>query len=441
VSTLRVLGKSSRLKPLNPKKATTVSVLDIGSSKIACLIAHLKPISSDGGVLPNRTHSADLVGFGHQRSRGVKGGAIVDMDAAEQAIRLAVDAAERMSGLTVESLIVNLSAGKLASEAYAASVAIGGHEVEDTDIARVLDAGSAHSIREGRSVVHALPIGFSLDAARGIRDPRGMLGETLGVDMHVVTAESAPVRNILLCVERCHLHVDAVVATPYAAGLAALVDDEAELGVAVVDMGGGTTSLGVFHEGRFVHADVVRVGGDHVTNDIARGLATPISHAERLKTLHGSPLPCPSDEREFLTIPHTGEHEDVPSQVPRSALVRIIRPRVEETIELVRDRLVAAGFAGMAGRCIVLTGGAAQLTGLSEVARRILGKQVRIGRPLGISGLPESAKGPAFSTAVGLAVYPQVAGIEQFQPRRMRVLGTGTGGPFRGLRDWLRESF
>jgi len=441
MTALFALGKGSRLKPLSPKKATTVSVLDIGSSKIACIIAHLKPCDASS-VLPNRTHTAELVGYGHQRSRGLKSGAIVDMDAAEQAIRLAVDAAERMSGLTVESLIVNLSSGRLASEAYHAKVSIGGHEVEDGDIQRVLDAGSAHSIRDGRSVVHALPIGFTLDEAHGIRDPRGMLGEALGVDMHVVTAETAPVRNILLCIERCHLRVDAVVATPYAAGLAALVDDEAELGVTVVDMGGGTTSLAVFHEGRFVHADLIPVGGNHVTNDIARGLSTPITHAERLKTLHGSPLPCPSDERELLTVPHTGDETDLPSHVPRSQLVRIIRPRIEETIELVRDRLVASGHAGLAGRCVVLTGGACLLTGVTEVARRILGKQVRIGRPLGISGLPESAKGPAFATAVGLAVYPQVAQIEQFEPRRTRSLRTGTGGNvFSRVGSWIRESF
>lgn len=440
MTTLFALGRSGRLRPLSPKKATTVTVLDIGSSKIVCLIAHLKPIEASG-VLPNRTHTAEIVGFGHQRSRGVKGGAIVDMDAAEQAIRLAVDAAERMSSLTVESLIVNLSAGRLSSDAYAAHVTIGGHEVEDGDIQRVLEAGSAHSIRDGRSVVHAVPIGFSLDDATGIRDPRGMLGETLGIDMHVVSAETAPVRNILFCIERCHLHVDAIVATPYASGLAALVDDEAELGAAVVDLGGGTTSLAVFSEGRFVHAEVIRVGGDHVTNDIARGLGTPLVHAERLKTLHGSPLPCPSDDREFLSVPHTGDDGDVPSQVARSQLVRIIRPRVEETIELVRDRLRASGHMATAGRCIVLTGGAAQLTGLTEVARRILGKQVRIGRPLGIGGLPESAKGPAFSASVGLTVYPQVAQIEQLQPRRMRMLKVAGGGPIASIRDWFRESF
>lgn len=434
-----LLRKSSRLKPLSPKRSTTVTVLDIGSSKIVCAIARLRPVDTSN-LLPHRTHTVDLVGLGHHRSRGVKSGVIVDMDAAEQAIRLAVDAAERMSGLTIESLIVNISAGKLSSEAYAASVAIDGHEVEDADIRRVLEAGSAHSLREGRAVVHSLPVGFSLDDATAIRDPRGMLGETLSVDMHVVCADNAPIRNILLCVERCHLHVDAIVATPYASGLSALVDDEAELGACVVDCGGGTTTLAVFQNGRFIHADGLAVGGHHITTDIAMGLSTPIQQAERLKTLHGSPLPCPSDDHEFLTVTQTGDETEA-MQVPRSQLVKIIRPRVEEILELVRDRLRASGFLSQAGRCVVLTGGAAQLTGLGEVARRILGCQVRIGRPLGVSGLPESAKGPSFATVFGLTVYPQIAQIEQIEPRKMRQLMTGTDGYFARMGTWIRESF
>ena len=432
-------ARGPRLRPLNPKRATTVSVLDIGSSKIVCLIARLKPIDN-GLVLPNRTHVAEVLGLGHQRSRGIKGGAVVDMDAAETAIRLAVDAAERMSDLTVESLIVNLSCGKLGSEAYRASVSIGGHPVEDGDIHRVLKAGTAHSIRDGRSVIHALPVGFSLDQEKFIRDPRGMTGEELGVDMHVVTAEALPIRNLLACIERCHLQVDALVATPYASGLSALVDDEAELGTLVIDMGGGTTTAAVFHEGRFVHAESVPVGGHHVTLDIARGLSTPLADAERLKTMYGSPLPCPSDEREILTVPQVGDDSDLPNHVPRAQLVRIVRPRVEETLELVRDTLTASGAHALAGRTIVLTGGAAQLTGLAEVARRVLGRNVRVGRPLGISALPENAKGPAFCAAVGLAVYPQVAQFEQFQPRSRGTRATGTdGGYFTRVGAWLRS--
>ncbi len=416
-----------------------VTVLDIGSSKIACAIAKLRPVSASN-YLPHRTHTVELVGFGHQRARGIKSGVIVDMDAAEQSIRLAVDAAERMAGLTIESLIVNISSGHLSSEAYAASVSIGGHEVEDADIRRVLEAGSVHSLREGRLVVHSLPVGFSLDETTSIRDPRGMIGETLSVDMHVISADSAPIRNILLCVERCHLHVDAVVATPYASGLSVLVDDETELGACLVDCGGGTTTLAVFQHGRFVHANGIPVGGHHITTDIAVGLSTSIQQAERLKTLHGSPLPCPSDDHEFLSVTQAGDDAET-VQVPRAQLVKIIRPRVEEMLELVRGKLKASGFLNQMGRCIVLTGGASQLTGLSEAARRILGSQVRIGRPLGVSGLPEAAKGPAFATVFGLAIYPQIAQIEQVEPRKMRQLMTGTDGYMARMGAWIRESF
>jgi cell division protein FtsA len=196
----------------------------------------------------------------------------------------------------------------------------------------------------------------------------------------------------------------------------------------------------VFQGGRFVHADGLPVGGHHITTDIAMGLSTSIQQAERLKTLHGSPLPCPSDDHEFLSVTHVGDDNEA-TQVPRAQLVKIIRPRVEEILELVRDKLKASG-AFNSGRCVVLTGGASQLTGLGEVARRILGRQVRIGRPLGVSGLPESAKGPAFATVFGLTIYPQIAQIEQVEPRKMRQLMTGTDGSyFARMGAWIRESF
>jgi cell division protein FtsA len=270
-----------------------------------------------------------------------------------------------------------------------------------------------------------------------------MLGERLGVDMHMVTGESAPLRNLELCIARCHLSVEAMVATPYAAGLAALVEDETELGVACVDMGGGTTTISVFMDGQFVHADALAIGGQHVTTDIARGLSTRIEDAERLKTMHGSALPSVSDERDILSVLPIGDDDrDIPNQLPRSALTRIIRARTEEMLELVRDRLNASGFQTMVGRRIVLTGGASQLTGLTEAARRILARSVRLGRPLGVTGLPEAAKGPAFSAAVGLLIYPQVAQIEQVSAvRGHRLAMTGTGGVFSRFGHWFRESF
>lgn len=429
----------SRIKPLG-RRATVVSVLDVGSTKISCLIARMKPRDSE--ALRRRTHAIEVLGFSSTRSRGVKSGVVVDLEEAEQAIRLAVDSAERMSEMTVGSLIVNLSCGRLKSETYSAGVGVDG-AVSETDIQRVLAVGGAHSVSDGRMVLHSLPIGYTLDASRGLSDPTGMLGETLGVDMHVVTADEAPLRNLELAINRCHLEVETVVATPYAAGLSTLVDDEAELGVAVVDMGGGTTTLSIFHSGEFVHADAIAVGGQHVTLDLARGLSTNLSDAERIKARHGSALQSISDDTEMLTVPHVGEDEqDHPNTVPRSALTRIIRPRIEEILEMTRDMLVKSGFSGEVGKRVVLTGGTSQLTGLAETARHMLGRNIRLGRPLGISGLPEAARSPAFSAAVGLIIYPQVAQIEQFRASRPSLMSmTGTDGYFARMGRWLKDSF
>jgi cell division protein FtsA len=440
-------GLTPRLKPLSARKSTTLSVLDIGTSKVVCLIAQLNP-AMESETLRGRTHLARVLGIGHQRSMGLKGGAIVDLEAAEQAIRQAVDSAERMAKVEVQSVIVNLTGGRLGSQSYAASVRVRGQAVLNADMERVLAAASEHSLKPGRAVLHALPTGFALDGQRGVVDPTGLIGERLGVDMHVVTADVAAARNLMLAVERCHLGVEAIIATPYAAGLSALVDDEAEMGVVVVDMGASTTSVGVFVGGHLVHADAIAVGGHHVTMDIARGLSTRVAAAERLKTLYGSALATASDEREIIAVPLVDEEErDIPNHVPKSHLTRIIKPRVEEILELVRDRLKNAGFSAEAGRRVVLTGGASQLTGLTEVARRTLsaqkgGAQVRVGRPLGIRGLPEAAKGPAFSAAVGLLVYPQVAHIEHFEPRSGSMfLGTGTDGFVSRMGRWIRDSF
>lgn len=435
-------AKPNTFRPLSPKKSAVVSVLDIGSSKVCCLIARLRPLEGFD-VLPGRTHSVEVLGIGHQQSRGIKTGVVVDLDGAEQSIRLAVDAAERMAGITVESLIVSITSGRVSSESYSANIGLSGHEVSDYDIQKVLQAGSTHSVGDDRRAIHSLPIGYALDGNRGIDDPRGMIGKDLGVDMHVVTADTAPLRNLELCINRCHLSVETMVATPYASGLASLVEDEAGLGVTCVDMGGGTTTMSIFMDGHFVHADAIAVGGHHVTMDIARGLSTRMVDAERIKALHGSALPSVSEDRDILSIPQVGDgDDDVPNQVPRSTLTRIIRPRVEEILELIRDRLSASGYGPHVGRRIVLTGGASQLTGMTEAARRIIGRNVRLGRPLGVVGLPEAAKGPAFSAAVGLLIYPQIAQLEQLRPRATtKVLLNGTDGYFSRVGQWFKESF
>ena len=424
------------------KRSGIVTVLDVGSNKVCCIVAQLKP-TEPTQLLRGRTHKIRVIGIGHQRSHGVKAGMVVDLDRAEQAIRLAVDAAERMAGLTIDSLIVNLAAGRLKSHVYSATVNLGGHEVDEADVRRVLAAGAKQSLKAERAVVHALPVTFSLDGERGVRDPRGMVGETLGVDMHVLTGDSAPQRNLELCVNRSHLSVERMVATPYASGLAALVDDELQMGAACVDMGGGTTTIAIFSEGRIVHCDTLPVGGGHVTLDLAKGLSTRFEDAERLKVMHGTLVPQSVDDRDTVSVQPIGTEEgDVPLQVPRAVMTRIIRARVEETLEFVRDRINRSGYGNVVGKRVVLTGGASQLSGLPDTARRVLGRNVRIGRPLGVSNLPEAAKGPAFSAAVGLMIHPQMAEFESGrigQSSRGRI--SGTGGRLGRMGQWLKDSF
>lgn len=419
----------------------TITVLDIGSTKICCIIARLKP-AGDGQLLQGRTHKPHVIGIAHQRSQGIKSGVIVDLDKAEQAIRLAVDAAERMAGVTVESLLVNFTAGRMLSLEASADVKLDGHAVDRADIKRVLAAGARHVMNAERKVVHALPIGYSLDGEHGIKDPTGMVGDFLGVDIHVLTADVAPLRNLELAINRSHLSVDGVVAAPYAAGLSTLVEDEMEMGVACIDMGGGTTSMGIFSDGKFLHGASIPVGGHHVTMDLARGLSTRLEDAERLKVMHGSALSSAADDHDLVSVPPMGEDAGTaPLQVPRTVMTRIIRARIEETLEMVRDKLVHSGHSSVFGKRVVLTGGASQLPGLPEAARRIIGRNVRVGRPLGVAGLPEAAKGPSFAAAVGLMIYPQIAGHESAVFRGGYARKTGTGGRWSAVGQWIRDSF
>jgi cell division protein FtsA len=434
-------GMTPKTKPLSPRRSALIAALDVGTSKIVCLVAKLKP-SPPQDTLHHRSHSIDVIGFGHTLARGMKAGAVVDLAEAEAAIRQAVDLAERSAKVQLESVVVSVSAGKPGSELISASVDVMGSAVSEGDIARVLAAGGRHSVRPGRALLHSLPIGYSLDDTRGIRDPRGMLGSRFGIDMHVATADVAVARNLMLAIERCHLDVGAMAAGPYAAGLSVLADDEAEIGAALIDMGSGTTTIAVFTGGRFVHADGFALGGHNVTMDLARGLNARIADAERIKTLYGSVLSGGSDERDMITIPPVDHDESgAPQFVSRAGLVRIIRPRVEEILEMIRDRLARSPFGAEPRGRVILTGGACQLTGLPEFATQVLGRPVRIGRPLGIARLPEEAKGPAFAVATGLLVYPQAVHLEHFEPRRTRHSTTGTGGYFTRVGRWLRESF
>jgi cell division protein FtsA len=414
-------GAAPRRAPVRPR-GSTVAAIDIGTTKVCCFIARVEA-------------EPRILGIGHQLARGVRGGTVIDLDAAGDSIRAAVHAAEQMAGETIARAVVNLSGGHAASRLVEAEIELGRRTVGDADMRQVLERG--YRMRDGadRQVVHSIPVGFSIDDSRGILDPRGMVGERLGVNMHIVTAATASVRNHSAAIGRAHLEAEALVVSPYAAGLACLVEDERDLGVTIIDMGGGTTSIGVFFGGNLIFADAVPVGGMHVTNDIARGLATPLAHAERLKALFGSAIPATLDERETIAVPQIGEEENSPvSHVPKSYLVGIIAPRLEETFELVRNRLEASGCDRAAGRRVVLTGGACQLHGARELAATILDKQVRIGRPLRVKGLAEATHGPAFSTAAGLLLFAVSERAES-----PLSLSLAPPGIFARMGQWLRE--
>jgi len=421
--------------PQKPRNGL-VAALDVGSTKVCCLIA--RPGGERGGAM---SAGARIVGIGHQVSHGLRNGTIVDLDQAERSIRATVEAAEQMAGENIHRVIVNLSGGKPKSRLLAYEVAIGGHEIGDGDIRRILDPANLESEKtDERELLHRIPMGYGVDGNRGIADPRGMFGERLSVNMHVVSALRGALRNLETVVRRCHLEIEGVVVSPYAAALGCLSEEEKALGVTCIDMGGGSTSVAVFFDGDLVHTDVIPIGGSHVTKDIARGLVTPLDHAERLKTLYGNAMPSANDDRQLIQVPTVGE-EEMPeaNTVPRSVLVGIVRPRIEEVFELVRDRLKQAGFDQVAGRALVLTGGASQLPGVREVADRVLDKQARFGRPISMDGMAEAAAGPTFAVCTGLLRYG--LGFRAAETDAQASEPSEPRGRFGRFGQWLRENF
>jgi len=382
-----------------PLKAGPFGVLDVGSTKICCLIGR---VDSDGVMR--------VVGSSVQAARGIRAGGIVDLDAAEAAIRRVVAEAENQSEIHLRHVTVNLTCGQPESRLYNVQWPVGGRAVTEQDIRRVLGEGRTRATLGGRETIHVLPLVFSVDETPGVPDPRGLHAEQLSAKLHVIDAGATAVQNMMTTLARCQLDLHELVSAPMAAGLATLVEDERQLGATVIDMGGGTTGMAVFSEGQLLHTAYLPVGGGHVTNDIARILSTPVTHAERLKTLYGNAEGCPDDEREMLPVPLVGEEEHQLHRVPRSQIVNIIKPRLEETFELVRARLDSAGLAREAGNRVVLTGGASQLSGAREMAARILDRQVRAGKPVHLRGLPDTASGPAFATAAGLLTWASGAG-------------------------------
>ena len=405
-----------------------VAGLDIGSSKVACFIAEL-----------DEFYNPHVLGYGQHASTGLKRGVIVDMDRTESAIREAVHAAEDMAGVEIGGVLVSLGGVHTKSTITDGLVVLNQQDITDAEIFKVIEVARARQIDGDRQIIHAQAIKYVLDNQSDIRDPRGMTGSRLEADVHIITALSSSIRNVVRCVERANLEVQDLVVQPYASALSAVVPDERELGVALIDIGGGTCDLAMYADGALVHTAVVPLGGQHITADIARGLSTPLTNAERIKVLHGCALASLLNQDTEIEVPTVGDESaqtpKEPVHITRSALSGIIQPRAEEMLELIRNKIEQSGFEHAIGRRVVLTGGGSQLQGLRNLAEVVLDKSVRLARPVGVQGLTDLSGTPPFATAVGLLMY---GARQAAQASRVRVPSSRIAGWFGGLSKLIR---
>lgn len=429
--------------PSRASRAPVAAALDLGQSKVACFI--MKP---EGVRHSDRT--IRVAGASHVQSQGVRGGAIINMDEAAQVIGRAVERAERSAGSPVSGVIVTTAIGQMKSHRVRAAVSLGAHPVGDADLARAISMALAQLRAPDRRPIHVLPIGWSVDGARGVRDPRAMRGRSLGLDLLIVSMAEGAFNALSHCLELAHLDLQGVAAAPVVSSLAALEDDEMELGCVCIEMGGGVTSAAVWGDGALLHVESLSVGGDHVTSDIARGLSTSRSGAERLKTLHGSAMAGPNEDREMVEAPARGEDPSAhPVVVPRAMLKTVIAPRVEETLELLRDRLKASGVPLHPGAGVVLTGGASQLNGVRELAVRVFDRPVRLGRPQRAPHLADAAAGPAFCAPAGVLLRAAYGPREAVSARKLMsrpITAADAPKVHRGnlasrAALWIRENF
>ena len=422
-----------RSKTLPPPTRNLVTALDIGSSKISALIAE-----------PGKDGALRILGTGQRESRGVRRGFVADAELTEAAIREAVEQAERIAGINVEDVFVGFSAGGLVSSIASVEREIGGRKIEESDIDALLSSGRESLAPEGRMILHALPALYTLDGLAGVKQPKGLHANTLAVDIHVVSAEAPPVRNLDTIVRSAHLGVRAIVASPVAAGKACLSEEERELGVALVELGAGVTNVSVFVGGMLVGLKSLQMGGSDITDDIASAFGTRRVEAERMKCFYGSAMTSPRDNHDMIDVnPVASAEEGVePVRASRAQLIAVIRQRLELLTGEIASALKSLGFTGPAGRQVVLTGGGSELKGMADYAQGVLGRAVRVGRPK-LPGLPEAHSGPAFATLAGLA---QFAASNELDLRQVLAPGAtvqkvDSGGAFARLIAAFRTQY
>ncbi len=409
-------------------KTSTVAALDIGSSKVCCVIAKV-----------TKDKKISVAGYGYNASRGIKNGVVTDISQATIAIGNAVQDAEQMANERIDKVIVSVGSEKVKSYLKTASISLNKNRpISDADLEKVYLKGTAKVNVGDYNLVHCIHNSYRLDGGELLKDPHNLFADELSINILLGLVPEHVCKNLNTIIENAHLDIAGRVFDSYASGLACLVDDEKEMGATIVDMGGGTTSITSFKNGHPIYFGAVPVGGNNVTNDIAYGLTTSFSYAERLKTLHGCAFLTAQDDIDTINVYPVGEEDDsCIKQVPRAELINIITPRIEETFEMVNRKLKEAGFENDSSHRVVLTGGASQLPGVVDVAAMVLDKQVRLGRPHHILNLPDTLTEPAFSTCIGMILFD--VNYSERRPKKIIAKSVSAGDSWSdNISMWLK---
>lgn len=398
--------------------------LDIGTSKVVCIVGEITP---EGEV--------EIIGIGSHPSRGLKKGVVVNIESTVQSIQRAVEEAELMAGCQINAVYAGIAGSHIRSLNSHGIVAIRDREVFQPDIERVIDAAQAVAIPADQKILHILPQEYVVDTQEGVKEPLGMSGVRLEAKVHLVTCAVNAAQNIEKCIRRCGLEVQDIILEQLASGYAVLTEDEKDLGVCLVDIGGGTTDIAVFTDGAIRHTAVIPIAGDQVTNDIAMALRTPTPHAEEIKIKYGCALASLAGENETIKVPSVGDRID--RDLSRQALAEVVEPRYDELFTLIQAELRRSGFEDLIAAGVVLTGGTSKMEGVVELAEEIFHMPVSIGRPQGVSGLNDIIRNPIYSTAVGLLLY----GAKQQYEGVVIPANAGMTGLAHKVKSWFMGNY
>lgn len=399
--------------------------LDIGTSKIAAIVGE---ISADGEI--------EIIGIGSNRSRGLKKGVVINIESTVHSIQRAIEEAELMAGCEIHSVHAGIAGSHISSLNSHGIVAIRDNEVSSGDIDRVIDAAKAVVLPADQKILHILPKEFIIDNQEGVKEPIGMSGVRLESKVHIVTGAVSAAQNIVKCVRRCGLEVDDVILEQLASSYSVLTDDEKDLGICMVDIGGGTTDIAIFTDGAIQHTAVIPIAGDQVTNDIAIALRTPTQHAEDIKVQYACALPQLANSEESIEVAGVGGRQS--RRLARQTLAEVVGPRYEELFTLVQDELRRSGYEDLMAAGVVLTGGSAKMEGAVELAEEIFHLPVRIGVPQFVTGLSDVVKSPIYATGVGLLLF----GKRQAQENVPRIrLDRGMKGVWERMKSWFQGNF